>query len=56
MTCYQLSCGCWRSTLPGLRVGDILGCIRCNTLRALVIGVTAGTVMGPGIDPEAEAS
>ena len=44
MNCYQLSCGHWRSEVPGYEIGGIMPCLKCNTLRALVIGMTTGAL------------
>jgi hypothetical protein len=38
---YQLSCGDWQSDVPGFRIGDLFGCIRCDTRRTVVIGMSA---------------
>jgi hypothetical protein len=40
MTCYQLSCGHWMTDIPGYRIGDVLGCYKCDTHRTVVIGFT----------------
>src|ERR1035441_2534678 len=34
---YQLSCGDWQSDVPGFRIGDLFGCIRCDTRRTGVL-------------------
>lgn len=41
MNCYQLSCGCWQSDPREYEIGGILGCLRCNTLRTVIIGMTS---------------
>ena len=40
MNCYQLACGHWQSDYRGYGIGGLLGCIRCNTLRTVVIGMS----------------
>jgi hypothetical protein len=40
VSCYQLACGCWVTDVPGHGIGGYLGCIRCNTLRVLIIGMS----------------
>jgi hypothetical protein len=47
VNCYQLNCGHWRSEIPGYDVGSILSCLKCNALRAVVIGfTTSATITG----------
>src|ERR1035441_2328590 len=47
---YQLSCGDWQSDVPGFRIGDLFGCIRCDTRRTVVIGMSGGAEVTGGGD------
>jgi hypothetical protein len=40
VSCYQLACGCWVTDVPGYSIGGYLGCIRCNTLRVEIVGMS----------------
>lgn len=42
MTGWQLSCGCWVTDWRAYRLGDVLPCTRCDTMRTAVIGYATG--------------
>jgi hypothetical protein len=42
MTGYQLSCGCWVTELYAYRIGDVVACVRCDTMRTIVTGYATG--------------
>ena len=49
MNCFQLACGHWQSegsSFASYGIGDILGCVKCNTMRTLVIGFSAAPIFG----------
>ena len=45
MTGYQLSCSHWVSDWRRFRIGDVVPCQRCDTMRTTVIGM-AGAADG----------
>jgi hypothetical protein len=45
VNCYQLACGHWQTDHPGYAVGGLLGCTKCNTLRTLIVGMSATAVI-----------